>query len=57
MAASTGWNDLALLMVFRSVLQTDVQTKLACRDEDLMLDQLIAIASLPSPSLTILAPH
>lgn len=43
MAASTGWNDQALLTVFRSGLQSDIQTELACRDEDLTLDQLIAM--------------
>ncbi|CAB1341968.1 unnamed protein product, partial [Coregonus sp. 'balchen'] len=34
-AASTGWNDQALLTVFHSGLQADVQTKLACLYEDL----------------------
>ena len=42
-AASTGWNDQVLLMVKRSSLQASVQTGLACSDEDLMLDQLIAM--------------
>lgn len=44
MAASTCWSDQALLTVFRSGLQADVQTELACLDEDLTLDQLIAMA-------------
>lgn len=37
-AASTGWNDQALLTVFHCGLQADVQTELACHDEDLTLD-------------------
>ncbi|CAB1337883.1 unnamed protein product [Coregonus sp. 'balchen'] len=43
-AVYTGWNDQALLTVFRSGLQADVQTEPACRNEDLTLDQLIAMA-------------
>ena len=43
MAAATGWNDEALMTVFRSGLQADVQTELACH-EDLKLDQLITMA-------------
>ena len=43
-ASSTGWNDKTTLMVFHSGLQANVQTKLACCNEDLTLDLLISMS-------------
>jgi hypothetical protein len=54
-AVSNGWNDQALLTVFCSGLQANVQTELACRDENLMLDKLFTMAiSLESSCLPVI---
>ena len=34
-AASTGWNESALIIVFRSGLREEVQLELTCRDDNL----------------------
>lgn len=41
---SSGWNEPALRTLFRRGLHEEVQTKLACRDDNLTLDALIAMA-------------
>lgn len=41
--ASTEWNELALVTVFRSVLREEVQLELACRDDNLSFNQLISM--------------
>ncbi|KAI4899522.1 hypothetical protein NFI96_011522 [Prochilodus magdalenae] len=43
-AAGTGWNEPALLTFYRLGLNQDVLTELACRDDDLSLDELITLA-------------
>ncbi|KAI4902633.1 hypothetical protein NFI96_002208 [Prochilodus magdalenae] len=43
-AAGTGWNEPALLTYYRLGLNQDVLTELACRDDDLSLDELITLA-------------
>lgn len=43
-AASSGWNEPALRTLFRRGLCEKVQTELACRDDNLILDALIAMA-------------
>uniref|UniRef100_A0A3B1JZA6 ribonuclease H n=1 Tax=Astyanax mexicanus TaxID=7994 RepID=A0A3B1JZA6_ASTMX len=43
-AASSGWNNSALINVYRNVLNSDIQKELACRDDDLTLDQLISLS-------------
>ena len=43
-AAFTRWNELALVTVFRNGLREEVQLELACRDDNLSLDQLISMA-------------
>jgi hypothetical protein len=42
--ASGGWNKPALRTLFRRGLLEEVQMELACRDDNLTLDALIAIA-------------
>ena len=44
LAASSGWNEAALLVIFRQGLHADILSELACRDEDLTLDQRITLA-------------
>lgn len=44
-AASCGWNEPALRTLFRRGLCEKVQTELACRDDNLILDALIAMAT------------
>ena len=46
--ASTGWNELSLVTVFRSGLRKEVQLELACHDDNLSLDQLISIGQPPT---------
>ena len=43
-AASRGWNEPVLRTLFRSGLHEEVQTELACRDDNISLDALIAMA-------------
>ena len=43
-AARSGWNDRSLLTVYRRGLKPDIQSELACRDDDLTLDQLMELA-------------
>ena len=43
-AASSGWNEPALRTLFRRGLRKEVQKELACRDDNLTLDALIAMA-------------
>uniref|UniRef100_A0A3B4D6I7 CCHC-type domain-containing protein n=1 Tax=Pygocentrus nattereri TaxID=42514 RepID=A0A3B4D6I7_PYGNA len=44
LAASSGWNEAALLVIFRQGLNPDLLNELACEDDDLSLDQLINLA-------------
>uniref|UniRef100_A0A3B1JYM9 Gypsy retrotransposon integrase-like protein 1 n=1 Tax=Astyanax mexicanus TaxID=7994 RepID=A0A3B1JYM9_ASTMX len=44
LAAGSGWNNAALINVFRCGLNPDVQRELACRDDSLTLDQLISLS-------------
>ena len=44
LAASTGWNEAALLVMFRQGLNYEILNELACKDDDLSLDQLIDLA-------------
>uniref|UniRef100_A0A3B1JLI6 ribonuclease H n=1 Tax=Astyanax mexicanus TaxID=7994 RepID=A0A3B1JLI6_ASTMX len=44
LAAGSGWNNAALLNVFRCGLNPDIQRELACRDDSLTLDQLISLS-------------
>uniref|UniRef100_A0AAR2IV05 Reverse transcriptase n=1 Tax=Pygocentrus nattereri TaxID=42514 RepID=A0AAR2IV05_PYGNA len=44
LAAGSGWNEPALLTVFRDGLNSRVQSELACKDDGLKLDQLISLA-------------
>uniref|UniRef100_A0A3B1KC43 CCHC-type domain-containing protein n=1 Tax=Astyanax mexicanus TaxID=7994 RepID=A0A3B1KC43_ASTMX len=44
LAAGSGWNDAALLSVFKNGLNPDILRELACRDEALTLDPLIALS-------------
>jgi hypothetical protein len=43
-AASSRWNELALCTLFRRGLCEEVQTELACQDDNLSLDMLISVA-------------
>ncbi|KAI4885455.1 hypothetical protein NFI96_014403 [Prochilodus magdalenae] len=43
-AAGSGWNEPALVVAFRNGLHPDLLKELACRDEGLDLDKLIALA-------------
>uniref|UniRef100_A0A3B1JLN1 ribonuclease H n=1 Tax=Astyanax mexicanus TaxID=7994 RepID=A0A3B1JLN1_ASTMX len=43
-AAASGWNDSALVLVFQRGLREEVQKELACRDDDLTLERLIGMA-------------
>ena len=43
-AAANGWNEPALCTLFRGGLREEVQTELACEDDNLSLDVLIAMA-------------
>lgn len=44
LAAASGWNDSALLTVYRQGLRPDLQAELACRDESLSLSALISMS-------------
>uniref|UniRef100_A0A3B1J024 ribonuclease H n=1 Tax=Astyanax mexicanus TaxID=7994 RepID=A0A3B1J024_ASTMX len=44
LAASSGWNDPALISMFRHGLNPEIQRELACKDDSLTLDQLIALS-------------
>uniref|UniRef100_A0A3B1K949 CCHC-type domain-containing protein n=1 Tax=Astyanax mexicanus TaxID=7994 RepID=A0A3B1K949_ASTMX len=44
LAAGSGWNNAALINVFRCGLNPDIQRELACRDDSLTLDQLISLS-------------
>lgn len=44
LAAQTGWQESPLKLLFRKGLNTDLQSELACRDEDKTLDQFIELA-------------
>uniref|UniRef100_A0A3B4CC50 Gypsy retrotransposon integrase-like protein 1 n=1 Tax=Pygocentrus nattereri TaxID=42514 RepID=A0A3B4CC50_PYGNA len=56
LAAGSGWNEPALLTVFRDGLNSRVQSELACKDDGLKLDQLISL-SLMSCDRTRLTPE
>jgi hypothetical protein len=43
-AASSRWNEPTLRTLFRRGLREEVQTELACQDDKLSLDALIAMA-------------
>ncbi|KAI4890785.1 hypothetical protein NFI96_028572, partial [Prochilodus magdalenae] len=43
-AAGSGWNEPALVVAFRNGLHPDLLKELACRDDGLDLDKLIALA-------------
>ena len=43
LAASSGWNEAALLIMFRQGLNSKLLAELACKDDDLTLDQLITL--------------
>ncbi|KAI4871939.1 hypothetical protein NFI96_006277 [Prochilodus magdalenae] len=43
-AAGSGWNEPALVVTFRNGLHPDLLKELACRDDGLDLDKLIALA-------------
>ncbi|KAI4898691.1 hypothetical protein NFI96_020791 [Prochilodus magdalenae] len=42
-AAGSGWNEPALLTVFRNGLNPDIRKELACREEGLTLEELISL--------------
>ncbi|KAL0183843.1 hypothetical protein M9458_019539, partial [Cirrhinus mrigala] len=44
LAAQSGWNDGPLKLHYRKGLNPDLQIELACRDEDLSLDQYIDLS-------------
>ncbi|KAI2649284.1 Retrotransposon-derived protein PEG10 [Labeo rohita] len=44
LAAQSGWNDGPLKLHYRKGLHPDLQLELACRDEDLTLDQYIDLS-------------
>ena len=44
LAASSGWNEAALLVIFRQGLNADLLNELASKDDDLGLDELITLA-------------
>uniref|UniRef100_A0AAR2JVU4 CCHC-type domain-containing protein n=1 Tax=Pygocentrus nattereri TaxID=42514 RepID=A0AAR2JVU4_PYGNA len=44
LAASSGWNETALLVMFRHGLNPEVLNELASKDDGLSLDQLISLA-------------
>ncbi|KAL0192360.1 hypothetical protein M9458_010656 [Cirrhinus mrigala] len=44
LAAQSGWNDGPLKLHYRKGLHPDLQMELACRDEDLTLDQYIELS-------------
>ena len=44
LAASSGWNESALLVIFRQGLNADLLNELASKDDDLGLDELITLA-------------
>ena len=44
MAAGAGWNDRALMDLYRCSLREDVRRELACRDTTLSLDKLIDLS-------------
>ncbi|KAI4894728.1 hypothetical protein NFI96_008423 [Prochilodus magdalenae] len=43
-AAGSGWNEPALLTIFRNGLNVDIRKEMACRDDGLSLEELIALA-------------
>ncbi|KAI4874604.1 hypothetical protein NFI96_006457, partial [Prochilodus magdalenae] len=43
-AAGSGWNEPALLTIFRNGLNVDIRKEMACRDDRLSLEELIALA-------------
>ncbi|XP_034143061.1 uncharacterized protein LOC117592903 [Esox lucius] len=45
LSSASGWNDTALLSLFRDGLRDEVKVELACRDDEATLDQLIAMAT------------
>lgn len=44
LAAASGWNDKALIALYRRGLREDVRMELACRDQELTLDALINLS-------------
>ena len=50
LAAGSGWNEAALLIVYRQGLNSEILTELACRDDNLTLDQLIILSMGQHPS-------
>ena len=44
LAASSGWNEEALLVIFRQGLNPEILRELASKDDNLTLDQLITLA-------------
>ena len=44
LAASNGWNESALLVAIRTVLNPKVLTELSFKNDDLYLDQLITLS-------------
>ena len=44
LAASSGWNEAALLVTFRQGLNAEILSEIASKDDDLTLDQLITLA-------------
>ncbi|KAL7825225.1 hypothetical protein AOLI_G00324320 [Acnodon oligacanthus] len=44
LAASSGWNEAALLVTFRQGLNPEILKKLASKDDGLNLDQLVSLA-------------
>lgn len=44
LAAQTGWQEAPLKLLFRKGLNTDLQSELACRDDEKSLDQFIELA-------------
>lgn len=51
MAANSGWNDVALLPVFRRGLTVERQLELACRDAGLDLERVITLTVSLDPHL------
>ncbi|KAL0173533.1 hypothetical protein M9458_029501, partial [Cirrhinus mrigala] len=65
LAAQSGWNDGPLKLHYRKGLQPDLQVELACRDENLSLNQYIELsigvdnvmrACKPSRAFTVIPP-
>ena len=42
--AGSGWNEAALLTMYHQGLNSEILTEMACRDDDLTLDQLITLS-------------